>query len=439
MLDKEHFAYVPDPAAPDTWQVQIAESAERGVTRKQLAKAGHALSDVPPEHLAEVKARIRAEYRSLGILDKNIPQSVKETEPMSRVLGQEVFALEEAEFNADKGEVTVTVIKPGFNTSGARFYPRETLARDYKIFEGNKMFADHPTAREEREQPERSVRSWVGQIRRVFVAEDGSVKARADIVQPWFQSHLAALKEKNLLGEMGVSIVAVGEGVKTKMEGKTTTLIERLVKGRSVDFVTYPGAGGQVDCFESDRDGDPMTYDVDLIDAAVLRSTRPDLIEIIEGELAGQTSAEERTHMDEMEVKLAELKEANETLASQNVELTTKVAAQEATVAKAEVDKLIADADVPAATKARLTAQFSEATSVDGVAEAIEAATIEIAALREAGVVKGVGDTTPTPESRETETATKDALRESRYETYRAQGKDESTAKRMAAAFVEGR
>jgi len=436
MLDKEHFAYVPDPDAPETWRVQISESAERGATRKQLAKAGHALSDVPSEHLAEVKARIRAEYRSLGILDKNIPQVVKETEPMSRVLGQEVFALEEAAFNADKGEVTVTVIKPGFNTSGARFYPRQTLARDYKVFEGVKMYADHPTAREDRERPERSVRSWVGQIKRVYVAEDGSIKARADIVQPWFQSHLATLKEKNLLNEMGVSIIAVGEGVKAKMEGKTTTLIERFVKARSVDFVTDAGAGGQVDCFESDRDGDPATYDVDLIDAETLRSTRPDLIEIIEGELAGQTSAEETTQMDEMETKLAELKEANETLASQNVELTTKVAAQETTVAKAQVDKLIAEADVPDATKARLTTQFSEATSVDGVAEAIEAAKTEVAALREAGVVKGVGETTPTPEEIK---PAKDVLRESRYTAYLAQGKDEATAGRMADAFAKGK
>ncbi|GAH40724.1 unnamed protein product, partial [marine sediment metagenome] len=72
--------------------------------------------------------------------------------------------LTEAKF--DKGRATVIVIKAGFNATEDRYYPAEMLKRDYKVFEGQKMYADHPTEQEDKDLPERSIKntSWVAVI-----------------------------------------------------------------------------------------------------------------------------------------------------------------------------------------------------------------------------------------------------------------------------------
>jgi len=56
--------------------------------------------------------------------------------------------------------------------------------------------------------------------------------------------------------------------------------VESLIAARSVDFVTYAGAGGQIEAMESaTRDNE---IDVDLVTEAALRKRRPDLIRLVE-------------------------------------------------------------------------------------------------------------------------------------------------------------
>jgi len=439
------FAYVPDSTKPSTWKLRLWDKTMK-VTRAMLGAAAAAFSpgghrgqrvQIPSGEVAKVKGRIRAAYRALKVEPKNIPKSVREAEPMERLIAREASALSEADYNDDKGEVTVTVIRPGFNTSKKRFYPHETLARDYKVFEGLKMFADHQTAAEERARPERSIRSWVGSIKSVFVDEGGSIKARATIHAPWFKETLANLKASGSLTEMGTSIVAAGQGYKTEVEGHKTDFIERLVHGRSVDFVTYPGAGGMVECYESAQPEDE--YDVDVVTEEGLRERRPDLIELIEAAVK-EKLGKEVAGMTEIEKELKELKESNQTLTARNEELTMKVEATEAEEAKrtaqGEIATLIKDAELPDPTKARLTEQFKEAGSVDGVAEAIEAAKTELAALSEAGKIKDLGITTPAPaENGDAEKR----LYESMKEHYIEQGCSNEEAERMATTYVKGR
>jgi len=82
----------------------------------------------------------------------------------------------------EKGELTVTVIRPGFNAGKKHFYPADTLRRDFKVFEGAKMFADHATAAEEKDRLEGSVRRWAGSIKQVWAEADGTVKAKAAVI-----------------------------------------------------------------------------------------------------------------------------------------------------------------------------------------------------------------------------------------------------------------
>jgi len=160
--------------------------------------------------------------------------------------------LAEARYDKPGGEVTLTVIRPGFNKSKRRYYPADMLRRDYRVFEGAKMFVDHATTREERERPEGSVRDWVASVKRLWVDGDGSIRATAAVIDDGFRRKLENLAQHDKLGEMGVSIRAAGETRDTEMEGHPTQYVERLITARSVDFVTYPAAGGGVDMLESD-------------------------------------------------------------------------------------------------------------------------------------------------------------------------------------------
>ncbi len=439
------FAFVPDAEKPSTWKIRLWESPAKKVTRRQLGAAAAAFSpggfrgqrvQIPTGDVAKVKAKVRAGYRSLGITDKNIPRSVKESESMSRLLGREMVQLEESAYDGDLGEVDVTIIRPGFNASRSRFYPADMLRRDKGIFEGLKMFADHPTPQEQRDKPERSVRGWVGSITNVTEGRDGEIRGRAKIVEPWFREKLGLLKQQGLLHEMGVSIVALGEGVKTTMEGTKTRLIERLVKGRSVDFVTFAGAGGQVECFES-ADHPEDLNDIELVDVDRLTETRPDLIEIIEAQTRAKL-AKESSGMEEKDKEITELTEANKTLTTQNTELTAERDAQAATVAKAEIDHLIGEAKVPEAMKARLTGQFKDATSSDGVAEAIVAETAYLDTLKEKGVIKELGDDTEPNVTVEESEKQRTVCRENSVARYMDQGHSKEEAELMAANFMKG-
>jgi hypothetical protein len=148
--------------------------------------------------------------------------------------------------------VTLTVIKPGFNKSKRRFYPADMLRRDYRVFEGAKMFADHQTTEEERRRPEGSVGNWVASLKSLWVEQDGTVRATAAVIDNAFRGKLENLAKHGKLGEMGVSIRAAGEAREAEVEGHETQYVEKLIAASSVDFVTYAAAGGGVDMLESD-------------------------------------------------------------------------------------------------------------------------------------------------------------------------------------------
>jgi len=156
------FAYVPDAEKPSTWKLRLWEDPEDKVTRAQLGRAAAALSpggfrgqkvQIPSSDLSAVKRKIRAEYRKLDVEDEDIPRWVKEVETREPIL--DYMPLTEAKF--DKGRATVIVIKAGFNATEDRYYPADMLKRDYKVFEGMKMYADHPTEEEDKARPERSI------------------------------------------------------------------------------------------------------------------------------------------------------------------------------------------------------------------------------------------------------------------------------------------
>lgn len=398
---KAAYAYAPDADTPSGWKLRLWESLEKKVTRAQLGRAAAAFSpggfrgqkvSIPTAEVASVKRKIRSEYHKLDVEDEDIPRWVREVH--TRELVQNFINLKEA--TIDKGRAKVIVIKPGFNVTEDRYYPAEMLKRDFKVFEGQKMYADHPTEEEDQARPERSIKDWVATLRDVEVDESGIVTGFAEIIEPWMMTKLASLRDKDMLSEMGISINAIGSATKDNIDGKDTLVIEKLVGCRSVDFVTEPGAGGEVTLYESDRQ-----HDVDLVDLSGLRERRPDLVKSIESAIWAEIQQEGPSKMT-MEARVKELETTNETLTTERDGLKTQVeeATQEKVKAEAQaaIKEAVDKADLPQAARDRLIAMHTDDVSAKDIEEAIQAEVSYIASLKESGVIKGMGESHQTSE-----------------------------------------
>lgn len=289
--------------------------------------------------------------------------------PLRRVLAVGATSFREAAYDAPTGKLTIRVIEAGFNKSKQRFYPAETLKRDHQIFAGAKMFADHQTEAEQKTRPEGSVNDWVANVQKVWAESNGTVMAEAVVIDPAFKQKLATLNEQHLLHEMGVSIRAIGEARQKEVDGVTTSYVESLLQARSVDFVTYAGAGGQVEAMEADSNKNNQ-LDLDLVDESQLRKHRPDLVTLIE-------STASKDNMKTLEQQLTEYKEANTKLEAENTNLQAKLTESETKNQKiavaSELKNLLAESKLPEPAKLRITDRFKDALKMDGIKEAITA------------------------------------------------------------------
>ncbi len=397
------FAYTPDLDKPSGWKLRLWEDPEKKVTKKQLGAAAAAFSSggfrgnrvqLPANAVAGVKAKIRAAYRRLGVATEDIPKSVMEVEMRERLSESFTIAIEEVtEEGIAEGILPIRIIVPGFNSSKSRYYEESAVADAGRIFEDSKMYADHPTEAEEEAMPERSIRNLVATLKETKVSEANTAVGVAHIHAGWFQEMVSNLYKAGNLAQLGTSINCLGTGSKQTIEGMDTIAVEGLERGNfgSVDFVTEAGAGGQAGLRESAQDS---FLDVELVDEATLRTARPDLVKCIE------TAATQQAHQEVKEAM--EATKEMEDLRTANADLTTErdgllsekaeaVKAQEKADAQVVIKAAVDKADLPDATKTRLIARFAEATSADGVAEAITEETDYIAELKDSGAVKNLG------------------------------------------------
>jgi cation transport regulator len=400
------YAYRPDAEKPETWQLRLIETPTGAISRPLLNKAAAYVSPggfkgvhvVSKDDLPQVRRVLRDAFRADGVAEENMPKWVQEVN-MERALINEFIPLEEGAV-IDKGNAQIVVIKPGLNASKARYYPSEMLARDFKVFEGVKMYADHPTPTEEKEKPERSVRDWVATLKNVHVGKDGAVLGEAVVVEPWMQAKLATLRDKNMLAEMGVSINAIGTGSKGKVEGVDTSIIERIVRARSVDFVTEAGAGGGIVVYESNGHVDTLAPDIDLVSLDVLKEHRPDLVKELESAVRAEITKEVK-HMGELEDKVKALETTVTDVTKERDDLKAQIA--EAAKARAiaetatKLNEVVVKSNLPEPARLRILAQFKDAQTDAGIDEAIKAEVAYIASLTEAGKVKGLGGTQTPP------------------------------------------
>lgn len=136
----------------------------------------------------------------------------------------------------------IKVIESGWGSSG--YYSKEMLAaHGPKAFKkGTKVFMNHPSIHEENDRPERDVNQLAGKL-----VSDARFDGTGLVAEVEFYSHFAPII-KEMAGDVGLSIRAMGESRIGEAEGRQGPIIESLVADdpmTSVDVVTVAGAGGK--------------------------------------------------------------------------------------------------------------------------------------------------------------------------------------------------
>lgn len=174
------------------------------------------------------------------------------------------------------GTIPVKIIQPGWGSSG--YYPTEVLERDGpKIFKkGTKMFWNHQTMTEEAERPEGDLNHLAAElVTDAKYQANGAAGAGLYADAKVFETYKGPVDD--LAGHIGVSIRAFGKASQGMMEGREGPIIQELTKGKSIDFVTAPGAGGQIlSLFEAARGADKKTRSVSLESNSVKENSSMD-------------------------------------------------------------------------------------------------------------------------------------------------------------------
>ena len=159
------------------------------------------------------------------------------------------------------GTVGIKIIAPGWGSSG--YYSEDVLRRDVPAAfpAGTQMFWNHPTANEEYERPEGDLHNLAGVIVSPPRWESSGAKGPGMYADAKvFPSYAETL---NQIGEyIGVSVRGGGKKTNGTAEGREGAIITELSIGKSVDFVTRPGAGGAILSIYESAPGAPKIFDI---------------------------------------------------------------------------------------------------------------------------------------------------------------------------------
>ena len=249
------------------------------------------------------------------------------------------------------GTIPVKIIQPGWGSSG--YYPAEVLERDGpNIFrKGTKMYWNHQTPTEEAERPEGDLNHLAAElVSDARYQANGPAGAGLYADAKVFERYKGPVDD--LAPHIGVSIRAFGKAIQGEIEGREGTIIQELTKARSVDFVTAPGAGGQIlSLFEAARGADKKTTTVSVENHSV----------------------KEKSNMDEKELQaltesVATLQTSLGAVQDENARLKERLAVRDA---KDLVSAALVKFELPEVTKARLLESLpKQAALKDGVLDA---------------------------------------------------------------------
>lgn len=301
-----------------------------------IKMAGRVLSKANETKLRAAAAELAAVLKLLGeegddgddgaAVDNG--RAADSEEAKEAALSSEYTPLVEQAVRRD-GTMEIRVISAGWGSSG--YYPAEVLERDGpRVFgKGTKMFIDHPTATEEAQRPEGSVRDLAAElISDARWVQDHPKGAGLYADAKVFQPYQPMVEE--LAPHIGVSIRAVGKAKQGAVEGREGRIISELTAAKSIDLVTEPGANGRIiQMFEAARPARQLTMP-----------------------LAQEASVNEQQFQEAM----TRLETQNKELAAQASRLQEALLLRDA---RDLVREALKSASVPDVTKARLLEQLS--------------------------------------------------------------------------------
>ena len=162
--------------------------------------------------------------------------------------------LQEAQLDAPRRDIAVTVLKEGLSRNGRYFTP-QALQDVAAQLDGLKAFADHPTPTADSIGKPRSVRDVVGFYREPRVEGD-RVRATLHVFgsADWLWSLVREAVELGRPDVLGLSIDSLAS-VRTQQEnGKRTQVVEGIPALRSCDVVTRAAAGGAFERIVAEED-----------------------------------------------------------------------------------------------------------------------------------------------------------------------------------------
>lgn len=287
------------------------------------------------------------------------------------------------ESDSKKREVVCVLIEAGMNHSKRRYYPKETLKKAVESFAGKKMFLDHQTAEEERQQPERSLEDWVATVKEAWY-EDGKIMGRVHVHDDWLWSKLEA--DKVFREHIAISINGSGKSYFREIEGKSVQVVEVLTDVKSVDWVTEPGARGRVDYVLQEKQHREDQKVMKTVTLKEMKAERPDLVSEIENDTRARMKGENE----------AAIKEAVDKAVKEAVAPYVKKEAEQASLRVREKAKsLVEKSNLPKKLIPAFVEKFlknnGDATEENVEAKVAEAVASEIKYLNEAGVGIKVG------------------------------------------------
>lgn len=297
---------------------------------------------------------------------KKARSHVKEAAQMPTTL-TESTPLSEAATTISPGQLDVTIITPGWGSSG--YYSPEVLEAAVGaglISKGTPMYLDHASQSDRADRPERSVRD----IAAVFTEEarwtGNALVARAQVFSPY----------RELLTEMaphiGVSISgSATDVVLGEVDGRSGPIVEGLAEISSVDFVTRAGRGGKAAVIESA---------LQSADAAFRTVLHEGLHRNVPVSPAGSTTKSQGGTMPDIEeARLRQLETDAGRVSVLESERDTAISERDA------IARALAQANAREAAVTRVRASLTEAHIAGPLAERIVAVAVASVPLTDAG------------------------------------------------------
>lgn len=291
---------IPDPSAPQSFAVPDPVIKETKPSAEEIAR--QLIIDHPDISASTLLNTLKSKGITLSFMQV---QTTMETDSGSSMVAQtraqesdkhmkmsESVRFLESTTNDGIGptKFKTILLQEGMGNFGTSFfYTRKALESAVPLFEGKKMYADHPDAMEEQIRPERSVKDVIGHFENVRIeeAEDGRAMLIGDLVMmseksfEWARGLVRHAVEfnkkfpdKNFIG-LSISAggssqaapidafvrenklpLSISKKLKEALESGISTInvVNKFEDAISCDLVTEPGAGGNVvDILESNK------------------------------------------------------------------------------------------------------------------------------------------------------------------------------------------